>query len=973
MKTARSLALAGALTLLLLVMLGLKAAAAPPTPDVRLIDSSADGLTFEVTVPEPRRVPAAPDRSISGELALDGYAPGPEGLPIRDLLLALPPSGVAKVSVEPLAPQRTVEGPGLAVPVPNIVEEENGLVLRAGWEWQPLKDEAHHLPLATLIEEGFLREWRVARLRLAPMAYLGDGQWELTPHFRVRVVFDDSIKVAESPGLSSPSALVQGALVNGEQAAGWRSSEPPLRPATVYNLPETAWRIGITGDGLYRLSYEALDAAQVPIPRNNPAAAHLMWRGQEVALQEVGMGDGTFDPGDAFLFYGQRFHGSVKDAKYTDENVYWLAVDPGTAGLRMATRPAPPNGSAPAAAWYPFTVRAEEDNDYWGRWSTVPGTDATWFWERVVATSPVTRTYQVELNALSPTSYDGILRIEVASRNQTASNPDHHLRLSVNGTAVGEDLWEGMVGRVITMPFPSALLQEGANDVGMTLLTDVGVQDVYMNWVEATLRRRLVAQDDQLVFSAPFDGDAAYTLTGFTTNALHLYDLSDPLAPTILSGPGVVNAGPSWNLIFADQGTIGQLYLVLAEGEIQDAPALTRYEPDLDLLSSGKGADEIIIVPGEFYNAILPLADHRRGEGLRVEVVRVEDIYPLFNGGVLHPQAIRDFLAYTYDHWQAPAPAYVLLVGDGHFNFKGHNPARYGDPTPVYIPPYLDFVDPWQGEVPVDTRFGQIVGNDSLPDLAVGRLPANSVQEVRDVVAKIIAYEVGAIPNRPDQLIFASDNIPDAGGNFEAVLDRLADDFVPDWMRLERVYLTDYCGPPANPPTPCISATQALTQTWSQGAAMVTFIGHGAIHRWTHEPLLLNTQIDTLQPGHGLPLVMTFNCLDGYWAMPPKYPGFAEPQSMAEWMVMAADHGSIAGFSPSGLGTTSAEELIVRNMYNAMFNEGESRLGEIALVGQLTQVSYLPHLPEVSTLFGDPAGWLRMSRTKVHLPLILRE
>jgi len=45
-------------------------------------------------------------------------------------------------------------------------------------------------------------------------------------------------------------------------------------------------------------------------------------------MQEVGMADGSIDPGDAFVFYGRKFHGSVQDEKYTDENVYWLYVDP---------------------------------------------------------------------------------------------------------------------------------------------------------------------------------------------------------------------------------------------------------------------------------------------------------------------------------------------------------------------------------------------------------------------------------------------------------------------------------------------------------------------------------------------------------------------------------------------------------------------------------------------------------------------
>jgi hypothetical protein len=236
-------------------------------------------------------------------------------------------------------------------------------------------------------------------------------------------------------------------------------------------------------------------------------------------------------------------------------------------------------------------------------------------------------------------------------------------------------------------------------------------------------------------------------------------------------------------------------------------------------------------------------------------------------------------------------------------------------------------------------------------------------------VAKILAYESTRNPAWNKNLLFVADNVPDPGGDFEGVLDRLRSDFVPPAMQQSQVYLTDFCGPPANPPVPCPAATDSLLQTWSGGAALLTFLGHGAVNRWTHEPLLLNTDIPSLQPGHGLPFVITLNCLDGYWMLPSVFPGFADPRSMAEVAVMALDRGSIASFSPAGLGTTPAEEQIARSMYLAIFRQGSRTLGEISLAGQLTPVGYPAHLTQVSTLFGDPAGTLALKLPARHLSL----
>ena len=67
---------------------------------------------------------------------------------------------------------------------------------------------------------------------------------------------------------------------------------------------------------------------------------------------------------------------------------------------------------------------------------------------------------------------------------------------------------------------------------------------------------------------------------------------------------------------------------------------------------------------------------------------------------------------------------------------KGFNPAVYGT-APDYIPPFVAFVDPWIGEVPVDMRYGDL-DRDGLPDVAVGRLTANSLAEAVMVVDKTV-------------------------------------------------------------------------------------------------------------------------------------------------------------------------------------------------------------------------------------------
>ena len=714
-------------------------------------------------------------------------------------------------------------------------------------------------------------------------------------------------------------------------------------------LPCPAWRIGITADGLYRIPYEALASAGVPL--GNASALHLLWRGQEVAMEVEDGGDGSLGPGDALIFYGQKFHGSVQDEKYTDENVYWLVVDSGTPGLRMGTRLVSPGASATPLDWYTATAHFEQNVYYWARWSTNPRTEDTWFWDYITA-PPITRTvYPLTLTAIMTDEYTATLTVELAGRTENF----HRIGFAINGTPVGETTEWGKFGWTATLTFPSALLQEGSNLLAMQVFTDGGAQQVYLNWVEVTYRRRPEASGDILSMTLPVSGPVLITATGFTTSAVRLYDITDPLKPVRLTGASAFSSAGSWAVAFRDEAPAGTVYLLLGENAVKEVSALTRYCPPEGLLSS-PGADEIIIAPSDFITALRPLAEHRQSQGLRVEVVPVEDLYNLFNDGIFHPEAIRSFVAYAYEHWPGPPPSFLLLVGDGHFNFKGYNPDTYGPPTPVWIPPYLQFADPWQGEVPLDSLYGDVDG-DGFPEVAVGRIPAGSVEGVEGAVAKILAHESQSLSPAEWQqrAILSADNVPDAAGDFLGVAQALAGE-LPAGMLTRTVYLNDYCGPPVSLPQPCPSATLALTTTWSEGASLLTYVGHAAVDRWARELLLRNTELASLTGTIGLPFLISLDCWDGYWMFPPKYPGFTDTRSIGEWATtVLTDRGAIAAFGPAGLGDTYDESAIAGAMYRAMFQEGNFQLGPLTQVGRRASRT---HLARTYTLLGDPALWL---------------
>ena len=117
----------------------------------------------------------------------------------------------------------------------------------------------------------------------------------------------------------------------------------------------------------------------------------------------------------------------------------------------------------------------------------------------------------------------------------------------------------------------------------------------------------------------------------------------------------------------------------------------------------------------------------REGQDLRVKVVDVADIYDEFSYGVVTPAAIKDFLTYAYESWSPPAVQYVLLVGDHSVDYKDND----GGGAQNFVPSYLSFTE-HMGETVTDEYFAHISGDDAVPDIYLGRLPAAHAVRQRD-------------------------------------------------------------------------------------------------------------------------------------------------------------------------------------------------------------------------------------------------
>lgn len=912
--------------------------------------------------------------------------PGTPQLPSKSVLVAVPPEGAVGVRIVRHEWQE-LAGTYRLAPAPQPAPLEEDLV-PGSWAPAPPVTPTEGLYPATPVEvspPAWIRGQRVVRLTFFPFQYESTtGRLRRNESVHVEITFQPTAVLDSAP--PSPDdpfdVALRQSVLNAEMVNAWRvpPDRAPLSAVTVRRSASPSatatFKIVVDRDGLYRLTYNDLVAAGLD-PSVDPRTFALTNQGQPVAIRVEGEEDGSFDPGDAVIFYGQRFRGELMArryaalsatwlsecpacrldglfAKYTDENVYWLSAG-GTPGPRMATITGTPAG-APVPRTYRATVRAEEANHWWTHHF---GSEDTWFWDRLQPRydpirgtfTAVTRTYAITLTGVVTAGTPAQLRAEIGSRT---TSPGHRTRFYFNDSLFAQpvysETWDGRGLRRITATLPVTRLQEGQNRLTFVLGENTFAEDMYFNWFEVEYDRRFWADAGELTFAYGPTGTWQYQVGGFPSSQVEVYDITDPFTPTRVVSAAVTGSGP-YTVAFQITQAAPATFTLVSEANIMAPKRVERFEPS-GLKAPSNGADYIIITHRAFMTAAQRLADYRASQGLRTMVVDVAQLYDEFNDGIYHPMAIRNFLAYAYANWQPPAPTYVVLVGDGNWNFK--NDGAYGQP-PIYMPPNLAFVDPWQGEVDSANLLAAFVGDDILPDVVIARLPAATEAELNAMIDKTIAYEAQGWQPWRQYALFVADDVPDTAGDFVGLSEGIIDDTQPPYLRPVRIYLNDFItttpgGCRRNRPCPAIN--RAITETMNvTGALFLNFVGHASVQYWAGERLFTVKDVASLDNGDRLPILLSMTCLDGYWIHPSLRP------SLVVELLRAQNRGIVAAFSPTGLGVATGHDVLQRAFYETFFAEGTWSLAQATLASKLAIYASGANYDLINTftIFGDPA------------------
>jgi hypothetical protein len=210
------------------------------------------------------------------------------------------------------------------------------------------------------------------------------------------------------------------------------------------------------------------------------------------------------------------------------------------------------------------------------------------------------------------------------------------------------------------------------------------------------------------------------------------------------------------------------------------------------------------------------------------------------------------------------------------------------------------------------------------------------------MVEKIATYETAGRDLR-GRAVLVADN-PDDAGDFVADAEEIASTLLAG-RDLRQIYLSDLG---------VTETRRAIVEAFNEGASLMSYIGHGAVHLWANENLFSVYEVGSLSPQTEQPLLLTMNCLNGFFHMP-------NFDSLAEKLLKAEGKGVIAAFSASGLSLDSAAHLYHKALVRELFDGGHQRLGEAVLAAQAVyaDTGALDELLAIYHLFGDPAMSLR--------------
>ncbi len=239
--------------------------------------------------------------------------------------------------------------------------------------------------------------------------------------------------------------------------------------------------------------------------------------------------------------------------------------------------------------------------------------------------------------------------------------------------------------------------------------------------------------------------------------------------------------------------------------------------------------DILIIAPEDFMAAMQPYADWKTRNGFNTEIVSLSTAGSNAN-------AIKSFIL---DYYNEHNLAFVIIVGD---NAQFPTPTVSGNKS--------------------DNYFTELVGNDSYPDIILGKISAENVEQVETQVQRFIEYEQNPTETShfPSFMGIASNQGPGDNNEYDYQHIRNIDNKL-----LAYTYTAGYelfegsqggLDASGNPTASMVASGV------NEGVGIITYCGHGGSDCWVTTGFS-NNNVNALTNVGKLPFILSVACVNG--------------------------------------------------------------------------------------------------------------
>lgn len=682
----------------------------------------------------------------------------------------------------------------------------------------------------------------------------------------------------------------------------------------------------------------------------------------ENAIIIVGEEDGRFDEGDYILFYGRgtNFFDYDNDGKtikrffnpYSKSNYYWITSG-GSAGKRITKKSSlsqTPDYQQNSTVAY---IGYEEDK------INLAKSGRQFFGDNFTA-SINQRTY---INRLDHRISSEPIKYSV--RFIVNSSPNLTLNISENGSQIFNELLPGYGSQDYTVgkAYLRNLTFQGSLPDNRSVLTfrinpSAQTSVGYLDYFTIEYKKELKATDDNLlVFSdpVPTNGVIEYLFSGFSSTNFRVFDITDHSNVKIIDN-FIQLSGGQCKFQFLESPNNRSKYFAVELSKLK-TPSNPVEVGNSNLRGESTGAKFIIITGKEKLEAANKLKTYRETQTfppVSTIVVDVQKIYNEFSCGSLDVSAIRDYIRYAYQNWQI-RPEYVLFLGKGTYDYK--NIEGFNDNI---IPTWqteesLSYVYSSEDSYTTDDFFAAVSGDDSIVDLAIGRIPSRTLTEANNFIDKIIAYEKNGDfgPWRNLITLLADDGIKtggDDGAIHTAACERLANFTFPKYLDFNKIYLAAYSPVVTSGGRRKPEVNNVLLKSINDGTLFLNFVGHGNPEVWTHEVVFEKSVTVPQLRNRRLFFLTAATCDFGYYDV-PNY------QSGTEQLVLLKEYGAIGALTSSRLVFSGQNEAMNQAWVEILFKSSRDTMGLPITLGRALfnlKKSYFTVNDRKYHLFGDP-------------------